>query len=80
MCRNNFLFFQRRDLLTFSVSPSGSESEFLPELANINWSVVSPDSVRRFEATKNSALNNSENERKSRLAPEGGNPVEDSDN
>lgn len=72
----NLIFFQRRDLLTFSVSPSGSESE---ALLDINWSVVSPESVRDFEAAKKSDRNDDGEQRRSRMAPDGGNPLEESE-
>jgi len=68
--------FQRGDLLTFSLSPSGSESEAIAELADINWSVVSPESVREYEKQKKSEGETTQL-RRSRMAPDGGNPLED---
>ena len=69
-------FPQGGDLLTFSVSPSGSESEALGELADINWSVVSPESIRDYENRKRES---EARQRRSRMAPDGGNPLEDMD-
>ena len=75
VCLKFKCFLQRGDLLTFSVSPSGSESDPVAELADINWSVVSPESVRDYEKQKRSQEETQQ--RRSRMAPDGGNPLED---